>query len=157
MTAARRSRVMAECLRTLLGLLFLATGVGKALDLRGFADVVASYRVGLEGPWLLGVAILVTAAELVIAAGLLGRRATRACLLATLLAHLAYAALAAVTLARGIALANCGCFGVFLARPLSGRTVVEDLVLATISAVAVFLWSRAERARPRPGHPRTPG
>ena len=42
------------------------------------------------------------------------------------------------TLWRGLAISNCGCFGVFLARPLTGWTVVEDLVMLSMSFLV--LW-----------------
>ena len=47
--------------------------------------------------------------------------------------NLAYAALLSVTLARGLDLKNCGCFGVFLARPLRWFSPLEDLVFAGLS------------------------
>ena len=40
---------------------------------------------------------------------------------------------AVITLWRGLALANCGCFGVFLARPLTRQTVLEDVVMLGLS------------------------
>lgn len=144
MITTRPAALVAETLRILLGLLFLATATGKALDIDGFAKVVADYRLGLEGPWPFAIAMLVTGLEFTVAIGLLGKRATSACLAATLFAHLAYAMLAMVTLARGIALDNCGCFGVYFARPLRNATVVEDLVLAGISALAMWRWRRLE-------------
>ena len=40
-------------LRLFLGLLFTATGLAKLLDNRGFAEVIASYQLGLPGLLLL--------------------------------------------------------------------------------------------------------
>jgi hypothetical protein len=40
-------------LRLFLGLLFIATGLAKLLDNRGFAQVIASYQLGLPGLFLL--------------------------------------------------------------------------------------------------------
>lgn len=42
-----------------------------------------------------------------------------------------------VTLWRGLAIANCGCFGVFLARPLTAQTVVEDVVMLGMSLLVL--------------------
>lgn len=42
-----------------------------------------------------------------------------------------------ITLARGITVPNCGCFGVFLARPLNSLTAVEDAVMLTFSLLAL--------------------
>jgi hypothetical protein len=47
---------------------------------------------------------------------------------------------------RGLRLANCGCFGVFLPRPLGWSTVIEDLVMAGVCAALAFVAARAERA-----------
>ncbi|MBC8645596.1 MAG: hypothetical protein H7X85_00410, partial [Thermoanaerobaculia bacterium] len=40
---------------------------------------------------------------------------------------------------RGIAVPNCGCFGVFLARPLTWGTVLEDggMVAASLALAAL--------------------
>jgi hypothetical protein len=40
-------------------------------------------------------------------------------------------------------LSNCGCFGVFLARPLDWGTVVEDGVMAALSAALLLLARRS--------------
>ena len=119
----------------LLAAVLLATGLGKALDVAGFARVLGQFRAfpaGSEG----GLALLVTAAELGLAAALPvpGWR-RRAAGLAVLL-FLGNAALLSLTLLRGIELANCGCFGVFLARPLRPWTPLEDVVLAALAMAA---------------------
>jgi uncharacterized membrane protein YphA (DoxX/SURF4 family) len=130
--------------RWLLAAIFLATGLGKALDLPGFAAVLGPYRL-LPEPLLLPAAIAVTAAEFAIAAGLAVRPTLRPAAWAGLALALVNAAALTLTLARGIALENCGCFGVFLARPLQPWTPLEDLVLAGL-ALAV-LAGRAGRPR----------
>lgn len=119
----------------LLAAVLFATGLGKALDLDGFALVLAGYRLlpaGLEWP----VALLATAAELVLAVGLLLPAWRRAAALWAVVLFLLNATVLAATLLRGIALENCGCFGVFLARPLRPWTPLEDLVLAGLALVA---------------------
>ena len=60
--------------------------------------------------------------------------------------HLAYAAWSAVTILRGLRLANCGCFGATLKRPLGWSTVAEDLGLVAASALLFFLSLRECRA-----------
>lgn len=134
--------------RWLLAALFLATGLGKALDVAGFAAVLGPYRL-LPTPLLLPAAAAVTLAELAIVAGLAWRPALRPAAIAALAMALLNAAALTVTLARGIALENCGCFGVFLARPLRPWTPLEDLVLAAL-ALAVLAggaaWRRTEAA-----------
>lgn len=53
--------------------------------------------------------------------------------------HLGYTLLAIITNWRGLELTNCGCFGVFWARPMTWTTVIEDLILTLLSLA--FLWS----------------
>ncbi len=121
-------------LRAFIGLVLLATGAGKLLDVGGFADVLRSYQVlpeGLVGPLSVGVPV----AEILVAAWLFSGFGLAAASLASAALHLVYAAWSASGLARGLALENCGCFGVFLARPLTWKTVAEDLVM-----VALSLW-----------------
>ncbi|MGH8582898.1 MAG: MauE/DoxX family redox-associated membrane protein [Gammaproteobacteria bacterium] len=129
--------------RYFLALLFLATGIGKLLDNRGFSDVLASYRFELPETLLLPLALAVSLAEFTIGLNILLGRSLLRSVLATLYFHLAYASLAMITLLRGISLTNCGCFGVFLVRPLHWTTVVEDLMLAAISLGCWLLLRRA--------------
>lgn len=122
-----------------LALVFAATGLGKALDVVGFALILQDYRLfpdALLMPLALGIILL----EFAIAVGLL-QSATRA--MATRAAMLLAAgnALAlGVTLWRGIALANCGCFGVFWPRPLTILSPLEDVVLILL---AWLVWRGA--------------
>lgn len=133
---------LALCSRYFLGILFVATAIGKLLDNRGFADVIANYRLGIPGTALLAVALTISLLELIIGINILRGRALRLNVFATLVFHLGYASLAFITLQRGITLTNCGCFGVFLARPLRWATVAEDLVLAAVSLACWLLLRR---------------
>lgn len=128
--------------RYFLGLLFIATAIGKLLDNRGFAQVIYSYQLGIPDFALLGVALTFSFMELIIGLNILYGRELSKSILATLGFHLGYATLAFTTLLRGIALTNCGCFGVFLARSLRWSTVIEDLLLATVSLVCWLLLRR---------------
>ncbi len=125
--------------RYFLGLLFVATAVGKLLDNRGFAHIIDTYQLGIPNSALLGLALSISLLELLIGINILRGRSLRMNILATLGFHLGYASLAFVTLLRGITLSNCGCFGVFLARSLKWSTVGEDLLLALISLVCWLL------------------
>ncbi|MDJ0790088.1 MAG: MauE/DoxX family redox-associated membrane protein [Myxococcota bacterium] len=125
-----------------VGLVLLATAVGKGLDVSGFADVVASYR--LTGPRLSPIVAFVwPLLELVAAAMLLFRPRLLGAMLATAL-HAVLLGVVVITLARGLEIENCGCFGVFLARPLGFTTAIEDLVMLGLSALSWWL------ARKRP-------
>ena len=145
MRAGTATRYVFAASRYFLALLFLATGTGKLLDNRGFARVLASYQFGLSETLLLPLALVISLTELAIGINILLGRGLSQNILATLCFHLAYASLAVTTLLRGISLANCGCLGVFLARPLRWMTVAEDLMLAAISLVCWLLLRRAAR------------
>lgn len=132
--------------RYFLGLLFVATAIGKLLDNRGFAKVINSYQLGIQDNWLLAIGLMVSLLELVIGINILRGQALQANIFATLVFHLAYAFLAFVTLLRGMAISNCGCFGVFLARSMTWATVAEDMVLAGISLVCWLLLRRMRSA-----------
>jgi hypothetical protein len=138
-------------LRGLVGLVLLTTALGKSLDLMGFAQVVGTYQVFPEVLWL-PVALAMTVTEWVLAFWLFsGRRPVRASLAAAGL-HLVFTGWAAMTVLRGIEVPNCGCFGVFLARPLTWGTVVEDAVMLTVCLLAMWasvaaVRGRSERAR----------
>lgn len=129
----------------LLAALHAATALGKLLDLPGFAGVLADYRI-LPPPLVPPAAALAVVAELAVAAGLLlPAFRFRAALGAAALAAL-YAVVLVATLLRGIGLANCGCFGVFLARPLTVFSPFEDLALLALALLLAFGPGRAPAA-----------
>lgn len=134
--------------RYFLGLLFLATSIGKLLDNRGFAEVIGTYQLGIPDGVLLPAALGVSLLELGIGLHILLGRALRLSVLGTLCFHVGYTTLAVVTLHRDIPIANCGCFGVFLARPLAWSTVIEDAVLVAISVVCLLLVNKKRWQRP---------
>lgn len=137
----RLLRAVALVLRAFIGVVLLATGVGKALDPRGFTEVIATYDV--LPAWLLWpTALGMITVELALGALLLsGRRTPHAALASTAL-HAAFTSWATIALLRGLDIDNCGCFGVFLARPLTWGTVGEDLFMVAISAA---LWALSRR------------
>lgn len=121
----------AAAARWLLVVVFLATGLAKLLDIQGFAGVLAGYRL-LPGALLAPVGLGLALAELAVAIGLLRPALRRAAAAAAILLGAANALALTVTLARGIALPNCGCFGVYWPRPLQPWTPLEDLVLIAL-------------------------
>jgi len=131
-------------LRFLIGAILALTALGKLLDVGGFARVVGTYRVFPDAA-LLPVALLVPVAELLLAAWLFSGRRPFAAAVSALGMHLVYAGWAASAVARGLQLSNCGCFGVFLPRPLGWATVAEDLAVAVLCAWLGAL-SRPRRA-----------
>ena len=129
-------------LRFVLGTLLLSMAIGKGLDESGFAAVIGAYRLGLPADWLVTAAWAVTAIELSLGLWLLSGHGLRPAAWVALILHAAYFALLVVTLMRGLDLANCGCFGVFLARPLRWMTPLEDLALVAASAALIRTASR---------------
>lgn len=99
---------------------------GQLSDLKGFSEILSTYDV-LRGPVTLPAALALSAAELTAGLGLLrgGRAAARSAPLAVAVA-VAWSLLAAQAFARGVVLANCGCFGVHLGQPLWWGVLVQD-------------------------------
>ncbi len=131
-------RAIVRTLRFGIGLVLLVTSAGKLADVRGFATVLETYRSFPEAA-LQPLAVGISAAELSLAIWLLSGRHLWGAAAASAAMHIAYAAFSAATLGRGIEIDNCGCFGVFSARPLTAVTVVEDLVMAALSLALLRL------------------
>jgi hypothetical protein len=139
--AGRGARGLAGFLRFAIGAVLLATAVGKLLDIPGFARVLGTYDTFVPGA-LVPIAVAVPVAELALALWLFSGRNLAASALTSAAMHAVYAAWSAVSVLRGLKLPNCGCFGVFLARPLGWSTVVEDLVMV---AASLGLWVLVRR------------
>ncbi len=129
----------ALALAGLLALVFAATGLGKALDVVGFARILGDFDL-FPRALLLPLALAVTLLEFAIAAGLLQAPLRATAALAAMMVAAGNAAVLGLTLARGIALENCGCFGVFWARPLTWVSPLEDGVLLVM---AWMVWRAA--------------
>jgi uncharacterized membrane protein YphA (DoxX/SURF4 family) len=125
---------VATALRIFFALLFLTTALGKLLDNRGFAEVLRTYQL-FPDKGLLAFALSISLVELLLGVILLLNRKIKICSLSVLGINCGYLLLAVVTNLRGLKLENCGCFGVFLARPMTWETVVEDAVIVFLSVV----------------------
>jgi hypothetical protein len=114
--------------RLFVGGILLLSALGKSLDLAGFAEVLATYRA-MPASFLWPFALLVTGLEWVLGVWILSgwRLVTGA--LAALVLYAGYALVMALSLVRGLDLANCGCYGVFFPQPLRWYSPLEDLVL----------------------------
>lgn len=123
----------------LLALAFAATGLGTGLDVVGFALILQDYRL-FPDVLLMPLALGVVLTEFAIAIGLLGAATRKVAALAAMAMASVNALVLSVTLLRGFELANCGCFGVFLARPLTPFTPLEDVVLFLL---AWLVWREA--------------
>lgn len=137
--------VLFKLLKTFFILLLLSTAIGKLLDIPGFADVIGTYQFGLSGVIATGLALAISLFELQLALFMLRKPLSLLIGFLLTLMHSGYTLLAIITLSRGIEIENCGCFGVFLARPMTNITVVEDLVLTAMSALYWYLSMRISK------------
>ena len=129
-------------LRISLAAVNLGAALGKALDLPGFVQVLETYQLFPAWSWW-PLAIAAVAGEGLVGVWLLwGWRLEVAAWLCAAVAA-GYGVVLSITLARGIALENCGCFGVFLARRLTWHSPLEDVAMFAASALlAVLHWRR---------------
>lgn len=130
------SRWISGFVRGSVGVILVATGIGKALDMEGFARVLATYDLlPTLGNSL--TAYSLPFLELATGLGLLTRICLKGAAWSAVVLHIIWLATALITLWRGLVLVNCGCFGVFWARPLTAQTVVEDAVLLAFSLLVL--------------------
>ncbi len=132
-------------LRLGLGTLILATGLGKALDLGGFVGVLQTYQLGLGDGFLHVVAPAIALLEIALGSWILNGWRLRAAMSTAIGLNAAYFVLLTTALLRGLDLENCGCFGVFFARPLRWYSPLEDL--AAIAACLALLGLSAGELR----------
>lgn len=123
-----------ESLRFLFAALLTVTGIAKLLDMTGFYEVVRSYETLPElviptAAWLLSVG------ELVLAGWLVSRYRGRTAAMVLILLHVMYLGWLLAALGRGLELSNCGCFGVYWARPLTWFSPLEDLALVLLALI----------------------
>jgi len=128
-------------LRISLAAVNLGAALGKALDLPGFVHVLETYQLFPAWSWW-PLAIVAVAGEGVLGVWLLwGWRLEMAAWVCAAVAA-GYGIVLSITLARGIALENCGCFGVFLARRLTWHSPLEDVAMFAASALLAVLHRR---------------
>jgi hypothetical protein len=133
-------------LRLFVALVLLSTAIGKLLDVEGFAGVIATYQL-LPAWVLLPLAWLIPLGELVLGAWIVLGARLRWAALGSVAMHAGYTAWTGLALVRGLVIANCGCFGVFWARPLTMDTVIEDGVMVLVS-VGLAVLAPSEKGRP---------
>jgi hypothetical protein len=124
--------------RRILAILLLAMAAGQLSDLTGFVDALEAYELGGRTPaWALAIPIVL--AEAVSGVGLIRRGGTvrRVAPAVAVAVAVGWTILGAQAFARGLALDNCGCFGVHLAQPLRWWVLLEDAEF-----VALAWWVR---------------
>ena len=132
-------------LRLALALINIGAGFGKGLDTPGFVRILATYEL-FPGVTQWPIAIGAIVSELALGVWLLTGWRLREAALVCAAINAFYGVALTTTLLRGIDLNNCGCFGVFLARPLRWYSPLEDVVLV-IASIALFFLADARRAR----------
>lgn len=137
-----RKCVRAAIIALIAGTLLLAA-IGKLLDNRHFAEVLAQWQ--LFPRWsLLGLGVVLSLSELLLGVWLFsGWRLAEAALLAVLF-HVAYVTGTLITVLRGIRLPDCGCFGIFFPHLLDWVMVFEDAALALL-CLGLYLLARSKR------------
>lgn len=116
----------------------MASALGKALDLAGFADVLKTYQAFPESA-LFFIALAVTIFEFVLGAWMLGGWNLQGSAITAAVMNTTYAVWMTVTLFRGLQLENCGCFGVFFPRPLTWFSPIEDMVMVAMCILLAYL------------------
>ena len=141
--------------RILLGLLVFAAGLGKLLDIPGYVAILRTYRLDFVPAALyLPGAVAVVVFELGLGCWILSAWRLATAALLSVAMHAGYLVLLTASLLRGLKLENCGCFGVFLARPLTWYSPLEDAALMAVS-YSLFQHARALAAR-QPNPPMRP-
>lgn len=120
-------------LRVCLALLLATAAFHKLGDPPRFRETLRGYEL-LPEALVPALAVLVTAAEAVLALLLFGGIAVAAAGLAAALLLFTYAAAIQVNLHRGRTDIDCGCMGPAARVPLGGALVVRNLVLALAAA-----------------------
>ena len=125
-----------------IAIVLAATCLGKALDVSGFMNVIGTYEVFPAFLYPI-VAVAMIVIEGMLSLWLFSGRELHKAALASAFLHLSFTLFAITALLRGLSIPNCGCFGVFYARPLTWKgTVVEDIVMIVLSLILYALSRR---------------
>jgi hypothetical protein len=137
-----RARRLPTPARGLLAVLLLAMAAGQLSDVAGFARLLGGYR--LLPHWLLSPAAWGLAGTEAMAGVAMLRHRRGGSRLALAVA-VVWPAFALQAFARGVALDNCGCFGVYFGQPLRWWVLLEDAEF-----VALAGWVRRAERRTTP-------
>lgn len=141
-------------LRLVLGVLYLAQAAGQLAAAPLMPAILAAY--GLPLAVGLALAVLLVVGELTCGLWFVLRPRSRALtpVLIYLGVTLTFALLGVQALARGIEVANCGCFGVYFSQRLSLFVLAQDALLLLYGALLVRGWQRARATEPAHPAPR---
>jgi hypothetical protein len=142
--------------RLVLGMLFVAMGAGQAASWPHMPEILAAYQV--PGVANHGFVAVLIAAHLVVGLWLLAR--PRSTSLAPVWVYLAvallWAGLGLQGVLRGLEVANCGCFGIYLAQRLSWFVLAQDGLLLLYGYLMVRSARRARGMATGPAPARSP-
>ncbi|MFM8316410.1 MAG: MauE/DoxX family redox-associated membrane protein, partial [Deltaproteobacteria bacterium] len=141
MNSSKTLRFSYRFLQLLLGLLFLTTSIGKLLDNMGFSAILRTYEL-FPSSLVMPLALTLSISEFFLGSWIVLNRKTRLCANIALGINIFYLLLAVATNLRGLKIPNCGCFGVFLARPMTWMTVIEDIIVVFFSTTYALLERR---------------
>jgi hypothetical protein len=130
-----------------IALMLLATSVGKLLDVPGFADVLLTFKLFPEAT-VFAFALGLSLFELFLSLWLFSGIWLKFAAVVAILLHAQFTFINTISNIRGLDIPNCGCFGVFWARPMSWGKVAED---AFVTGLCVVLFVLARRLEGRPG------
>ncbi len=116
--------------------LLAASAIGKLANMTGFYLVVETYQAIPKG-FIAMISWGLVSLELGLAVALLAGQYLKTVSAMVFLLHGLYFVWLTVALARGLDIQNCGCFGVYFARPLTLHTLLEDGFLLFMSGA---LW-----------------
>lgn len=135
-------------LRIVLGMVYTAMAVGQLASFGHMPGILAAYGL-VDGAAATALAVALIAGELVAGVWFLARPRSKA--LAPVWVYtgvsVVWSLLAAQAYARGLAVANCGCFGIYLTQRLSWIVLVQDALTLIYAMVLV----RAARKASAPG------
>ncbi|MGP3999308.1 MauE/DoxX family redox-associated membrane protein [Streptomyces sp. 8N706] len=123
-------------LRVVLGAVYTAMAVGQLASFGHMSGILAAYRL-VTGGAATALAVALIAGELVCGGWFLARPRSRAIVPVWVFTAVAvvWALLAVQAYARGLAVANCGCFGIYLPQRLSWFVLVQDALLLLYSGL----------------------
>ncbi|MCP3818515.1 hypothetical protein NLX86_10410 [Streptomyces sp. A3M-1-3] len=145
-------------LRIVLGALFVAMAAGQLASFSQMPGILAGYGlVAGSAATVLAVALIV--GELVCGVWFLARPRSRAMAPVWVFTGVAvvWALLAVQAYARGLTVANCGCFGIYLPQPLSWFVLIQDALLLFYAGLLLRAARGVSPAPAGAGHERVRG
>lgn len=141
--------VIGVVLRIALGAVYVAMAGGQVASWPSMPSILGAYDVvpGWSLPWLAAVLI---GGELLAGVWFLARPRSQALMPVWVYTAVAllWTFLGASALARGVMVANCGCFGVYLTQRLSWFTLAQDGLLLVYAALMIRGSGRAKTREP---------